>query len=310
VLTVYDPTTLAPGAEIVLPPKRAIVSFAGAVSGLTDDERFALVWNLTPATSVTVVDLDARAVVGVIETPGCSLVYPAGARRFAQLCMNGSLQVVALDDAGHEAARQRLPAFFDPESDPVMEKGVRVGARWLFPSFEGVLHEVDLSAAEPAFDHWPLVSDADRAAGWRVGGVQPVAAHAGLGRLYVLAHEGGPGSHKEPGTELWVYDLAARERVQRIVLENQGFTFLSFPLVPPSDLASPLAALMRWGLDQVSAGIAEVAVTQDASPILVTGGGFSGGLALYDATSGEFLRRVYTGNATNLGIRTPFGGAR
>ena len=49
-----------------------------------------------------------------------------------------------------------------------------------------------------------------------------------------------------------------------------------------------------------------VAVTQDAEPLLVTASGFSGGLALYDARTGEFLRRVYSGNLTTVALQAPF----
>ena len=56
--------------------------------------------------------------------------------------------------------------------------------------------------------------------GWRPGGLQTAAYHAGSGRLYVLMHQGGPGTHKDPGTELWVYDVAKRRRVARIALET------------------------------------------------------------------------------------------
>jgi len=33
-------------------------------------------------------------------------------------------------------------------------------------------------------------------------------------------HEGGVDSHKDPGSEIWVYDLASRERTQRILLQT------------------------------------------------------------------------------------------
>ena len=47
-------------------------------------------------------------------------------------------------------------------------------------------------------------------------------------------------------------------------------------------------------------------MTQDAEPLLVTASGFSGGLGLYDARTGDFLRRVYTGNLTTIALQAPF----
>ena len=40
--------------------------------------------------------------------------------------------------------------------------------------------------------------------------MQHLAVHQKSGRLYSLMHQGGPDTHKEPGTELWIYDLARR----------------------------------------------------------------------------------------------------
>jgi methylamine dehydrogenase heavy chain len=34
--------------------------------------------------------------------------------------------------------------------------------------------------------------------------------------------QGGEGSHKDGGAEVWAYDLAARQRTDRIVLKNWG----------------------------------------------------------------------------------------
>jgi hypothetical protein len=54
--------------------------------------------------------------------------------------------------------------------------------------------------------------------------------------------------------------------------------------------------------------VACLEVTQDDAPILVTGSEYSGSLGLYDAASGEFLRRLATGNMTTLALQAPYGG--
>jgi hypothetical protein len=53
-------------------------------------------------------------------------------------------------------------------------------------------------------------------------------------------------------------------------------------------------------------GVANIAVTQDDEPLLVAGSDFSGSLALYDALTGRFLRRVTTGNLTTVGVQAPW----
>ena len=307
VVSVYDALTLGPVAEIVIPPRRAINQLPSANAALTDDDRFALVFNMTPATSVSVVDLEQRIFVAEIATPGCSLVYAAGPRRFVSPCADGALLVVTLDESGREASKVRTRAFFAPWRDPVTEKAVRRADEWLFVSFEGRVHPVDVSGAEPRFaEPWDLLAAEDRAEGWRIGGQQHLAVHAATGRLYSLVHQGPPDTHKDPGSELWVYDLAQRRRVDRIALRSPGVTYLGAPIDPGPRLFWPLGRLFEMVLSLAGIGVTGVAVTQDERPLLVTGSSFSGSLGIYDALSGEFLHRVAPGNMTTLVLQVPW----
>ncbi len=137
VLEIYDATTLAYVSEIILPPKRATNAVAVGQAALSDDDRFVAVFNWTTGTSLTIVDVERRAVTADIQIPGCSLVYAAGPRRFMSLCGDGALLVVTVDDDGREASKTRTAPFFDPRKDPVTEKAVRNGNEWVFVSFEG-----------------------------------------------------------------------------------------------------------------------------------------------------------------------------
>src|SRR5262249_13240393 len=132
VVTMYDPSLLAPVGEIVIPPKRASNLPMMANSDLTDNGRFLLIYNFTPAQSVTVVDIHSQRLVGEIETAGCALVYPTGARSFFSICADGSLLNVYLDDKGQARSRDRTGQMFDVAKDPVTEKAVRVGNTWQF----------------------------------------------------------------------------------------------------------------------------------------------------------------------------------
>src|SRR5580658_7874410 len=86
VVSIFDTHTLAVTGEIKIPPKRILIVPKPDSTALTPDGRFLFVANMTPATSVSVVDLKARRFIGEIDTPGCAQVLAAGNRRFASMC--------------------------------------------------------------------------------------------------------------------------------------------------------------------------------------------------------------------------------
>jgi len=309
VLEIYDPSTLAPVGEVVVPAKRAIDAVALAHATLSDDERFVAMFNWTPRTSLSIVDVAQRTFVGEIDMPGCSLVYAAGARRFFSLCADGSALVVTLDEQGNEASKERTPPFFDPAKDPVTEKAVRYGDQWIFVSFEGYVHPIDVSGPQLRFGEvWSLMSDADRNASWRIGGIQHLAVHSASGRLYSLVHQGGADTHKESGDEVWVYDLQTRQRLQRIELRSPGVTVYGFPIEFGRQWVWPFNRLSDWLIDRVvPAAVGFIQVTPDANPRLVTASQFSGSLGVYDASKGDFLGRVQPTGWTSDIVLAPWG---
>jgi methylamine dehydrogenase heavy chain len=294
VLEIYDTQTLGFVAEIPIPPKRALNRIALNHVALSDDERFVAVFNWTTGTSLSIVDVERRRFVAEIDTPGCSLAYAAGPRRFFSLCPDGAAFVLELDDDGNERRRTRTQPFFDPRKDPVTEKAVRAGSVWYFVSFEGVVHPVDVSGPELRFlPTWQLTDEADRRASWRTGGNQHLAAHERLGRLYVLMHQGEKDTHKEPGSEVWVYDLASAKRLQRIPLRFPGATIYGFAIEPDASWRWPLPWIWERVLDRwIPPLVTAITVSQDSAPLLVTACEYAGALGIYDARTGEFLRRV------------------
>ncbi len=222
VLTVYDLETLAPTHEIDIPDKVASLAFRHYIA-LMDDGRHLAVFNMTPAQSVSIVDVQSRVFVGEISTPGCALVMPSTDRSFLMLCGDGTLQRIRLDRQGGEVARDRSAAFFDVEEDPIFDKPVATPEGWLLMSFEGRVFDVavdgdDIAVSEP----WPLLDDAD--AGWRIGGGQVVAYHEPFDLMFTLMHQGGPDTHEDPGTEVWVVDRGERRRIGRIALDGPVHT--------------------------------------------------------------------------------------
>ncbi len=249
VVTFYSPHTLAPTGEVKIPVKRFQGVPVVSVSGVTGDGRFMLVYNMTPAQSVSVVNVARRRFVGEIATPGCALIYPSGRRRFHMICGNGTLLTVDLNDDGTQKSRSVSKRFFNPLSDPIRENAVRRGDTWYFVSYDGVIHEVDVSGAAPRFSSWPLPGLAG--SGWRVGGRQPLAIQNRLRRLYVVVHKGGADTHKQPGKQVWVYDLHTHARVSTLHLKHPASVILVTPGAHPLLVAAGQEAddVDVYGLD-------------------------------------------------------------
>jgi methylamine dehydrogenase heavy chain len=223
-ITVYDTQTMNPTAEIVLPgAKRALIVAMDGMMAFTDAERMALIFNFTPASSVTVVDLLKRQVLGDVEIPGCSLIYPSGPRGFSTLCASGTLLSVRLDANGAVTARTESKAFNPLDTDPLFTGSTLVGGVRYFPSLHGRVQPIDMRTEDvKILPDWPLVPAAEEAGHWRPSGWQVVAGDDQK-LLYVLmqpdAHEG---THKDPATEVWVYNVASKSRVKRLRLVRPG----------------------------------------------------------------------------------------
>ena len=223
-ITIYDSQTWNPVGEIVLPGgKRALITAMEGMFAFTDDQRMALVFDFTPASSVTVVDLVKRKPLGDIEIPGCSLVYPSGSRGFSTLCSSGTLLTVRLDANGAVAGRSESKVFNPLDTDPLFTASATVGGVRYFPSLHGRVQPIDMRNDDvQVLPDWPLVTAAERAADWRPSGWQVVTGD-GLKFLYVVMQPGAhEGTHKDPGTEVWVYNVATKARVKRLRLVRPG----------------------------------------------------------------------------------------
>jgi methylamine dehydrogenase heavy chain len=257
VLTIYDKTTLAVIDEVVVPAKRISALPTEYYLQLVDDEKLALLYNFTPATSVSVIDLHTRKFLAEIPIPGCSLVYPMSGRAFSSLCSDGRLLTVQLDENGEQLSANRTDVFFDAENDPLMEKPAIIDGIAYFPTFLGNVFPIDLTGSAPAIGQsWSLVDATD--GDWRPGGIVLAQSDA-AGRLYVLMHPGGhDGTHKDPGTEVWVFDPETKQCVDRIELALPAIT---------------------------------IGVTHDEDPLLITTN-INLEVDVYSATSGEYQRTI------------------
>lgn len=260
-VTIYDKVNLAPIGEVVLPGARRgmIVTHKNTLQFL-DNEKLLLVYNFTPSTSVSVVDIEKRAFLAEASIGGCVMIYPSRQRSFGSLCNDNTMLVTHLDEKGMISKQERTPAFFNADTDPIFAKPAVIDGVYYFPSFKGMVHPVDMNAADPGMlDAWSLLQEQDRQENWRPGGWQIATAHEAGRRLFVLMHpDGKNGTHKGGGSEVWVFDVDAKQRVDRINLKE-------------------------WGVS--------IEVTQGDQPYLaVTNGTME--LDVYSADTGEWLRFI------------------
>ena len=218
ILSIIDHSTLNPIAEVKIPNKVSSLAFPEYL-GLLSDNRHVTVFNMTPAQSVTVVDILDREFVQEISTPGCALQMPVKNRAFLMMCGDGTLQRISLTKNGTEQDRVRSEIFFSVEDDPIFDKPVKVGDSWELISFEGNIFNAtednqEISISEP----WSIKGEGD--SGWKVGGTQIMAIHKDLDLLFVVMHQGGVDTHEQPGNEIWIFNRGSHQRIARLTTES------------------------------------------------------------------------------------------
>jgi methylamine dehydrogenase heavy chain len=222
VVTFYDGKTLNPTGEVIIPPKRQLTAQDNMTTSVTPDGQMLLVANMTPATTATVVDIRNRKVLNEIEMTGCTEVLVTGNRQFVSLCGDGSMMTTDFDDGGKATSQRRMPQpFFSPDQDPVYALPAMIGTEAYFLSYNGMIYPVDLST-DPATagKPWSLLEAEDTAKLWKPGGVQQLAVNRSKGQIYVLMHQGGAWTHKDPGKEVWVYDVKTQKRLKKLSLQR------------------------------------------------------------------------------------------
>ena len=276
VLELYDIDTLAFRAEVVLPPKRAqALNYRGLVR-TSSDGRWVYVQNATPATSITVVDVQDLKVVSEIATPGCWGVLPAAqhARRLSMLCGDGRVATLTLDAQGQVQDRQLSDKLFDADADAWFHHAEQVGDHYWFLSFQGTLTELDLGGpVARQVAQTSLVTPAERRAGWRPGGYQCFTVSADGRRVVAGMHaHGAEGSHKRPAHELWVVDLDTGHRLQRARGHDSIALNLSRDGQRLQALDGEHGAMTVWnfGARGIGARLASVVHAGDASTELET----------------------------------------
>ena len=259
-VAVYDFANLGLTKDIELPARRANSVIIRANSAITSDDRFLLIFNMTPATSVTVIDLDKEEFVSEISTPGCSLVYPDLTGGFFMLCGGGNLLSITLDSEGRERSRTSSREFNDIDADPLSEKAALINGVWHFVTYKGEVQPVDVRQGEPhIMTRWWLGNAEERSANWRPAGWHGTAGHRDGLFWVAMTPDGYDGSHKDPAPEIWLFDANTQKRMTRIRLQTAALS---------------------------------IAATDHNDPRLLVVN-IEGALDVYDGRSGTYLRTVY-----------------
>lgn len=226
-VSVYDSTDLKLQAEIAI-PERILIGGRKQTFVLSDDGKMAFVYNLSPASSVNVVDLVKRKFVRNIELPGCASLIPNPGVGFSALCSDGSLATVSL--AGAKPQITRTAPFFAATENPIFDNFVydKKKREATFLTYTGDIYTAQMSASPVVSKPFSIQAAAGIRPGetkpldlnWYPGGGQMTALHKSSGHLYVLMHMGEYWSHKAEGTEIWVVDVAAQKVIKRVPLKD------------------------------------------------------------------------------------------
>ncbi|MBU1304197.1 MAG: hypothetical protein KKF33_01585, partial [Alphaproteobacteria bacterium] len=207
--------------EILLPYKLAQYTDDLSLLQLSADGKFAFVQNATPATSVTVVDLEKGEVVQEVPAPGCFGIYPMrDMLGFSAICNDGAFTSFTLSADGASFESQKSEMIFDPDADPIYLSSDRAGGDLLFISYHANVYR--LSDSGGVIKKLSVTPIADGVEGnWGTSGYSVVSYNEANGVLFVpMASEHHDGSHYHGSEEVWAYDLKNNELLYRSPLAD------------------------------------------------------------------------------------------
>ena len=216
VLQEFDVNTLSLQREIIIPEKAAQVSPSNAIIALSYDDNYAFVQNATPATSVSIVDLQTGEFIEEVPNPGCFGIFPASdSVKFTTVCGDGRFQSFSLGSDNQFGSPEHSEQIFDPVSDPVFIVGKRAGDEFLFVSFFGNVYQISDSGDMASLVNKFSITDGIEG-GWAPGGVDVAAYNEANDVLFVTMHSDAyNGSHKNPAEEVWAVDLSSGDVLSR-----------------------------------------------------------------------------------------------
>lgn len=210
----WNPATLELEKEIAVSPKIAQSLSQRGMVNRSADKAFLVVQNATPATSVTIADLEAGKDIAEIPTPGCWTAYPAAeGLAFSMLCGDGKIAKFTYAADGTFGEPVKSEKIFDSQSEPLWGDAMRVDGNLVYASYGGSLFIVDDSGDAPVLtDKYSFTEE-----GWAPSGYNLMAYHEPSGTMFILMHDKPfDGSHKSPAKEIWAIDMKEKKVVGRI----------------------------------------------------------------------------------------------
>ncbi len=221
VLRIFDTDTATLTKEIQLPLKVTQYTDDAALMQLSADEKYLYVQNATPATSVTVVDLEKGEVAQEVPSPGCFGIYPTlKGHAYSTICGDGTFTTMTLTEDGKSFSSKKSEPVFDPEDDPIYLSFDRAGTDLLFISYKGVVHR--LADAGGVITQVSTTTITDGVDGnWGTSGYTVVSYNEPNGILFVpMAPDRHDGSHYHDASEIWAYDLKNDKLLYRTPVEG------------------------------------------------------------------------------------------
>ncbi|MFT8422970.1 MAG: amine dehydrogenase large subunit [Gluconacetobacter sp.] len=216
VLQIFDVPTNTVKKEIILPYKLTQYTPDAAQLRLSADEKFIYIQNATPATSVTVVDLEKGKVVKEIPSPGCYGIYPMeSGYGYSAICSDGSFATFKLSPDGQSFTSQKSEKIFDVDEDPIFLASARVDSDLVFLSYNGNLYRV--SDASGVIRKVDVIAATKGVPGsWGASGYGVMSYDSETGIMFMaMSSNRHEGTHHHGATEIWAYDMKKKKIVSR-----------------------------------------------------------------------------------------------
>ncbi len=270
VLTIFDRQTLAPKGEVILPDRQALhghaaalcrccrwTTTAGWASPISARRPRSPWWTSTPARSS-----------GRYRPRSVCWPIPPASGASAPCAPTVAFSARNWRRTAAWPGRPAPTSFFNSDTSPIFERPAVIGGTAYFPTIAGLVYPVDISGSVAKVgEAWNLVPESERAQKWAPAGIGLIDRDD-QGRFYIIMHpDAVDGSYQGGGPEVWVFDAAAKKRVQRIALKS-------------------------WGLS--------LAVSRGENPVLMVVNPADMSLEMYDTGSGEFIRTI-----SGFGQETP-----
>lgn len=268
VIQEFDVQTQSLLREIEVPAgKLAMVDSQPILIQLSTDEKYVLAQNATPATSVSVVDLETGAFLVEIPTPGCWGILPmVTANSFTTVCGDGTFNTYSWNADGTYGEPVKSEQIFDVDADALFTNPAVMNGKLVFASFKGNLYVVDITGEAAVLDE--VIPMAEGIEGdWAPAGSEVIAGHEATNTVFVLMHSGAyEGSHKNTTEEIWAFDLGTKTLGYRSANDGED-TLMMVQGDVPMLYAAGGSSINFYDVDPTARYAARISKTYGASSI-------------------------------------------